>query len=155
MRTTARRTVTILAVCGAAAAAAGVASAHGRTHVPPTQDRQHAVLNGVMDVKKSKLGRFNFRFHVSQYGVISGHGDYNGGGQNYISLTSITTLQCSANHLSMTGIGTLLSGASVPVTISAVDGGSDLSTDYFTISFGSYTRSGSPIVGKVFLKNCA
>ncbi len=152
-----RRAATILVVCGAAAVAAGVAGAHGRTHVPPTQDKQHAVLNGVMDVKKSKLGRFNFRFHVSQYGVITGHGEFNGGGSNYVSLTSVSSLTCSGNHLSVTGTGTLLSGASVPVTISATDGGPGVATsaDKFTISFGSFSKTGSPVAGKVFLKNCS
>ena len=157
MHGTARRAITILAVCGAVATASGVASAHGPTHQPPTQERQHAVLNGVMDVKKSKLGRFNFRFHVSEYGVVTGHGDYNGGLGKYFSLSSITTFSCSANHLAVTGIGSLNGGDSVPVTITADDGasGNGSADDHFSISFGTYARSGSPIVGKVFLKNCA
>jgi hypothetical protein len=157
MGTAARRTATILAVCGAAASAAGIASAHGWTRPVPTQDRQHAVLNGVMDVKKSKLGRFNFRFHVSQYGVITGHGEYNGGGQNYISLASISSLSCSDHHLSVSGIGTLLNGTSVPFSITAVDGGpgEQNAADQFSISFGSYSRSGPPVAGKIYFLNCS
>jgi hypothetical protein len=152
-----RRAATILAVCGAAAVAAGVAYGHGPTKVPPSQLPQRGVLNGVMDVKKTKLGRFNFRFHVSQYGVVTGHGEFNGGGTNYVSLTSISSLTCSANHLSVTFTGTLLSGASVPVTINATDGGPGVadSLDTFSISFGSFTKTGSPVAGKVLLKNCS
>lgn len=157
MRTIGRRATVVVVICGAATLAAGGASAHGKPPGPPKQPPLHAVLNGVMDTAKTKLGRFNFRFHVSGAGVVTGHGNYNGGVGKYVALASISTFSCSANNLTVTGTALLNNTEqTAPITITATDGGSGVgsSSDHFSISFGSYSRSGSPVAGKVFVHNC-
>jgi hypothetical protein len=160
MRANSRRMLVILAVaCGAAALAA---SALARSAAPAQQLPIRAVLNGVLDVAPSKkaktaLERFNFLIHVSRAGVVTGHGDFNGGSGKYISLSQITSFSCSANAMVANAMATLNTTQEVvPVSISAQDHGVGIgsSGDTFTISFGKWTWSGSPVDGKVFIKNC-
>jgi hypothetical protein len=154
----------LFALVLATAAAAAIATDAG-AQPPGSQSRKdwqtlvpiRAVLNGVMDVKKGKLGRFDFRVHVTRAGTVSGHGDFNGGGGNYVQLTQITAFSCSANRLAVSATALLNhTQATVPVTISATDGGHGIgfSGDTFSITFGRYSRTGSPIAGKVFIKGC-
>jgi hypothetical protein len=162
MRERARRAARLGAaafvVAAALAAAAQAGQPSGQSHKDwQTSVPVRAVLNGVMDVKKDKLGRFNFTIHVTRGGVVSGHGDYNGGGANYVQVTQITSFSCTGDHLAVTAAAFLNhTQAVVPVTIAAVDGGPGVgySGDTFSISFGKYSRSGSPVAGKVFIKGC-
>jgi hypothetical protein len=160
MRTSRHPAIVMVCVCVAAAIAAGAASAHGKVPSPPKPPPLHVLANGVFDPinkGKAKLGRFNLRFHVSRAGVVTGHGDYNGGGSNYISLSSITSFSCSANHVQVTGVALLNhTSRTTTITITADDHGQGAGStgDHFSISFGSYSRSGSPVAGKVDIRNC-
>ena len=156
MRTTGRNTIAIAAAAWLAASLAGAASAGhnppaGQAGPPPTR----AVLNGVVNAGKTSYARWNFRFHVSRAGAVTGTGSFNGGHRTYFQLTQVDSLACTAATITVVAEGTLNGGGKpVKATISGVNGGSP-ATSSLTISWPKFSATGSPLdAGKVQITNC-
>jgi hypothetical protein len=146
-----RAVAVVVALCVIGVPAATAFAATSSDPLP-----QRAVLNGVMDVKKGKVGRFNFRLHMTQGGALTAHGDFNGGVGKYLLAVSFSSFACSAGHLAAAGTGLLNGTTTVSFTITADDHGLGVASpdDVFTIDWPGFHKTGSPIAGKVFLKNC-
>jgi hypothetical protein len=150
-----RMKITLAAAIAVAAAVTTAAIAATQPQVRANPLR--ASLNGVLETKKPALGRFNIHLHISKAGEIQGHGDYNGGNNRYIQVIEVTSITCADNHLEATGTAYLNNTTNiVNWALTADDHGLGVAStdDRLTITFPGYTRSGSPVAGKVFIKNC-